>query len=195
MKVAIYTRVSTNHQSVEAQETELREVCERNGWEISAEYTDHAISGAKGRDQRPGLDQLMKAAIRREFDMVVVWSLDRFGRSLSHLVALLDDLQAKSVGFYAHKQGIDTNTPSGRMMLQIAGVFSEYERSLIKDRVVAGLEKAKRNGVKLGRPKIAQDLIDRIIQLRSDGLGMTKIAKTLGVGGGTVNRICKEMGV
>ncbi len=132
MRVAIYARVSTDGQSVNAQLAELREVADRRGWEIVHEYTDRGISGAKGRDQRPALDTMLKAATRREFDMLAAWSVDRLGRSLQHLVAGLGDLRAAGVGLYLHKQGLDTSTPSGRAMFGMLGVFAEFERDLGK---------------------------------------------------------------
>ncbi len=125
MKVAIYTRVSADGQSVNAQLADLRETADRRGWDIVQEYTDKGISGATGRDQRPALDAMLKAATRREFDMVAAWSVDRLGRSLQHLVAGLGDLQAAGVGLYLHKQGLDTSTPSGRAMFGMLSVFAE----------------------------------------------------------------------
>jgi DNA invertase Pin-like site-specific DNA recombinase len=193
MRVAIYLRCSTKKQSVDNQRAELLSVCSRNDWEVVGEYLDYGISGAKGRDKRQGLDDLMKGVIRKEFDMVVVWSLDRLGRSLADLVGILGDLQAKGIQFYSHKQGMDTSTPTGRMIFHMAGMFAEVERDLIRERVMFGMEKAKERGVQFGRKPISKDKVDSIIKLRKEGFGMTKIAKTLGVGGGVVNRICNEM--
>ena len=143
MRVALYARVSTDGQSVNAQLAELHEIADRRGWEIAHEYADKGISGAKGRDQRPALDAMLKAATRREFDMVAAWSVDRLGRSLQHLVNGLSDLQAADVGLYLHKQGLDTSTPSGRALFGMLGVFAEFERELIRERVNAGLKHAR----------------------------------------------------
>ena len=145
-RVAIYARVSTNGQTTDNQVRELRKVARRHGWKIVTEYIDHGFSGAKGRDKRPELDKLLKAANRREFDIIMAWSVDRLGRSLQHLVGFLDDIHAKGVDLYLHLQNIDTSTPSGKAMFQMAGVFAEFERSMIQERVRAGLERARAQG-------------------------------------------------
>ena len=206
MRVAIYARVSTDGQSVNAQLAELREVADRRGWEIVREYTDKGISGAKGRDQRPALDAMLKAATRREFDMVAGWSVDRLGRSLQHLVTGLGDLQAAGVGLYLHKQGLDTSTPSGRAMFGMLGVFAEFERDLIRERVRAGLkvamaeqaagkERLHKNGrvkKRIGRPRIGTDIERKVRELREREWGVNRIARELGIGSGTVRRIASE---
>ncbi len=203
MRVAIYARVSTDGQSVNAQLADLREAAERRGWEIVREYTDKGVSGAKGRDKRPGLDAMLKAATRREFDMLAAWSVDRLGRSLQHLVAGLGDLQAAGVGLYLHKQGLDTSTPSGRAMFGMLSVFAEFERDLIRERVRAGMTVAKaeqasgkerlhKNGrVKkpIGRPRVSADVERKVRQLRAQDWGVNRIARELGIGSGTVRRI------
>ncbi len=203
MRVALYGRVSTDGQSVNAQLAELREVAERRGWEIVHEYTDKGISGAKGRDQRPALDAMLKATTRGECDMVAAWSVDRLGRSLQHLVAGLGDLQAASVGLYLHKQALDTSMPSGRAMFGMLAIFAEFERELIQERVRAGMKVAKAeqaagkerlhpNGrVKkaIGRPRVSADTEAQIRAMRAEGMGMTAISKALRVGGGTVKRV------
>ena len=203
MKVGIYTRVSTDGQSVNAQLADLREVAERRGWEIVHEYTDKGISGAKGRENRPGLDAMLKAATRREFDMVAAWSVDRLGRSLQHLVAGLGDLQAAGVGLYLHKQGLDTSTPSGRAMFGMLSVFAEFERELIRERVRAGMkiaraeqasgkERLHKNGrikKSIGRPRVKPEIERRVRELRSKDWGVNRIASELGIGSGTVRRI------
>ena len=137
-RVALYVRVSTDHQSVRNQEIELQAVAERHGWTVVTVFKDQGISGAKGRDQRPGFDKLLKAVARREFDMVAAWSVDRLDRSLIDLVGVLQELHAKHVDLYLHQQGIDTTTPSGKAMFQMMGVFAEFERSMIRERVMAG---------------------------------------------------------
>ena len=127
-RVAIYARVSTSSQTVENQFQELREVAHRNGWQIVAELSDTGISGAKGRDQRPAFDQLLKRATRREFDLIMVWAIDRLGRSIQHLVGFMNDILAMGVDLYVHQQSIDTTTPSGRMIFSIFSALGEYER-------------------------------------------------------------------
>lgn len=196
MKVAIYARVSTDGQSVNAQVAELREVAERRGWVIVQEHIDKGISGAKGRDQRPALDAMLKAATRGEFDTVAAWSVDRLGRSLQHLVAGLGDLQAAGVGLYLHKQGLDTSTPSGRAMFGMLGVFAEFEREMISERVRAGIKNAKSKGTKtgkpFGRPRVGRDIERKVSELRAKEWGVNRIARELGIGSGTVRRIAYE---
>ena len=136
-RVALYVRVSTDHQSVKNQQIELQAVAERHNWQVVAVFKDQGISGAKGRDQRPGLDKLLQAVARKEFDLVAAWSVDRLGRSLIDLVGILQEFHAKGVDLYLHQQGLDTSTPSGRAMFQMLGVFAEFERSMIRERVMA----------------------------------------------------------
>ncbi len=139
--VAIYARVSTaNGQTPENQIRALREVAARHGWQVTAEYVDHGISGAKGRDQRPEFDKLCRAIARKEFDLVMAWSVDRLGRSLQDLVSFLSELHAKDVDLYLDRQGIDTTTPAGKAMFQMMGVFAEFERAIIRERIMAGLD-------------------------------------------------------
>ena len=188
---AIYARVSTNGQTTDNQVRELRKVARRHGWKIAAEYIDHGVSGAKGRDKRPELDKLLKAANRREFDIIMAWSVDRLGRSLQHLVGFLDEIHAKGVDLYLHQQNIDTSTPSGKAMFQMAGVFAEFERSMIQERVRAGLERAKEQGKVLGRPKVSPRTESLIRKKREQGMGILKIARELGVGTSVVQRVLK----
>jgi len=153
-KVALYARVSTDGQSTENQLQELRKVADQNGWQIAQEFVDHGISGAKGRDKRPAFDSMCKGVIRKEFDLIMTWSVDRLGRSLQHLVTFLDELHSKKVDLFLHQQGIDTTTPAGKMMFQMLGVFAEFERAMIKERINAGLSRARAQGKKLGRPRV-----------------------------------------
>ena len=192
--VALYGRVSTRGQELENQLTELTAACARNDWQVVSVFTDFGISGAKGRAGRKGLDDLLKAVVRREIDQVCVWSIDRLGRSLRDLISVLDELRQKGCELYVHKQAIDTNTPSGKMLFQMLGVFAEFERAIIQERVRAGLRRAKAEGKKLGRPRIAIDLEAQIrAALRAPGRteGVRKIAKRFGVDPGTVQRISR----
>jgi DNA invertase Pin-like site-specific DNA recombinase len=193
-RVALYLRVSTADQTVENQRRELRAIAERHDWQVVAEFADEGISGTKGRDKRPGYDRLCKAIARKEFDMVAAWSVDRLGRSLQDLVGFLGELHAKGIDLYLHQQGLDTGTPAGKAMFQMMGVFAEFERSMIVERVKAGLSRARAQGRRLGRPKIAAKT-ERAIRsaLAEGGKGMLRIAAEHGVGSGTVQRIRAEM--
>ena len=184
-KVAIYARVSTEKQTCENQLIELRAVAERCGYTIVTEFVDEGISGAKGRADRPALDGLIKAATQRKFELILVWSIDRLGRSLQNLVEILNDLQSMRVDLMFLQQGMDTSTSSGRMMFSIFGALAEFERNLIRERVVAGQNRAKARGVKMGRPSKMNDGLRSAIQLlREKGMGIKKIAKEVGVGVG-----------
>ena len=189
-RAAIYARVSTtNGQTPENQLAQLREVAAKADWEVIGEFVDHGISGAKGRDKRPQFDQLCKAATRREFDVVMAWSVDRLGRSVQDLVAFLGDLHGSGVDLYLHQQGIDTTTPGGKALFQMMGVFAEFERSMIRERVKAGLERARSQGKRLGRPRVSPETERAIMDARATGKGMLKIAREVGVGTATVQRV------
>lgn len=186
-RVAIYARVSTSSQTVENQFQELREVAQRNGWHIVAELSDSGISGAKGRDQRPAFDSLLKRATRREFDLIMVWAIDRLGRSIQHLVGFMNDIQAMGVDLYVHQQAIDTTTPSGRMIFSIFSALGEYERELIRERIMAGQKRARAQGVKIGRPSKLNDAVRTSVKLlRDGGMGIKEISKRLEIGVGSV---------
>ena len=187
--VAIYARVSTDGQTTENQQRELHAVVERNGWTIAAEYVDHGISGAKGRKERPQFDALLRAVARREFDVVAAWSVYRLGRSLQDLVGFLSDLQAKKVDLYLHQQALDTSTPSGKAMFGMLGVFAEFERSIIQERVKAGLARARAKGKTLGRARVSGEIEDHIRRLAAEGVGKVKTARMLGVGVSVVQRV------
>jgi len=192
MKVGLYLRVSTKKdQTTENQRLELERVARQRGWEIVAVFEDAGISGTKGRDKRPQFDALLKAAQRREIDMIAAWSVDRLGRSLSHLVAFLEDIRAVGCDIYLHTQGLDTSTPSGRAMFGMLSVFAEFERAMIVERVNAGLARARASGKRLGRRPVPKATEDKIIALRDAKWGMLKIAKELGIGTGTVQRVVK----
>ena len=189
-RIAIYTRVSTDQQTTENQRRELLAVAERNGWEIVAEFTDHGISGAKGRDQRPGYDDLMKAVARKQIDLVATWAVDRLGRSLQNLVTFLTEINAKGVDLYLHQQALDTSTPSGRAMFGMLSVFADFERELIRSRIMAGLSRSTK---KPGRPALESDKVDRIKRTLASGLSINATARKLRVGVGTVHRIKVKM--
>ena len=186
-KVAIYARVSTDKQTTQNQKDALREVAERCGYQITQIFSEDGISGSKGREGRPALDQLMKSATQRKFDMVMCWSIDRLGRSLQNLVEILNELQAMKIDLFFLQQGMDTSTPSGRMIFSVFGAIGEFERNLIRERVIAGQKRAVANGVKMGRPSKMNDGMRSAIQLlREKGMGIKQIARELKVGIGTV---------
>jgi DNA invertase Pin-like site-specific DNA recombinase len=193
-RAVLYLRVSTLDQTTVNQERELRDVAGRVGCEIVHVYKDHGISGAKGRDKRPAFDRMCRDAAKRQFDMVMAWSVDRLGRSLQDLVGFLSELHALRIDLFLHQQGLDTTTPGGQAMFQMMGVFAEFERSIIQERVRAGLARARSEGKKLGRPPIAPELEARIRKAlnepgRTDGV--RKIAERFGVNPGTVQRISR----
>ena len=192
-RVALYLRVSTDGQTVENQRRELHAVARRNGWEVVAEYEDNGVSGAKGRAQRPGYDALCVAVTRREVDLVAAWSVCRLGRSLRDLVAFMDELQAKGCDLYLHVQGLDTSTPAGRAMFQMLGVFSEFERSMVQERVRAGLARARAAGTRLGRPpSISPTKALLIVADRKGGDSLRKIAKRYGTTDTVVLRLVRK---
>ena len=189
LRAAIYLRVSTTGQTVENQRRELEAAAERHGWTIAQVYKDAGISGAKGREQRPGLDALLAGVARRDFDLVAAWSVDRLGRSLQDLVSTLGELQAKGVGLYLHQQGIDTTMPAGKALFQMLGVFAEFERGMIRERVMAGLARAKAQGKQLGRRRVAPQVERDIRAALKRGVGIISTARQLGVGVSTVQRV------
>jgi DNA invertase Pin-like site-specific DNA recombinase len=186
-RIALYARVSTDKQTCENQLQELRTIAERMNYTIVAEFVDNGISGMKTRQNRPALDHLMKSATQRRFDMVMCWSIDRLGRSLQNLVEILNELQALKIDLFFLQQGMDTSTPSGRMIFSVFGAIGEFERNLIRERVIAGQKRAIANGVKMGRPSKMNDGLRSAIQLlREKGMGIKQIARELKVGIGTV---------
>src|SRR5437867_2267119 len=182
MKAALYVRVSTLDQNTENQAIELRRYVEARGW-TAIEYRDHGVSGAK--DRRPALDQLVIDAKRRRFSVLVVWRLDRLGRNLRHLVTLIDELTAVGVGFASLGEGIDTQTPAGRLQLHILAALAEFERERIRERVLAGLQRARTQGTRLGRPR-ALVPIERVRGVA--GLSVDTAARSLGVSRSTLKR-------
>lgn len=184
LRVGLYARVSSlNGQHPEMQLDELREYCARRGWQVVSEYVDEGVSGA--RESRPSLNRLMADAHQRRFDIVACWKIDRFGRSLKHLVNSIEDFQSMGVAFVSLKDNLDLSTPSGRLMFQIIGAMAEFERALIQERVRSGLKAARARGKQLGRPRRVVDST-RIAKMKADGMSLREIADKLGVGYGTV---------
>src|SRR5690348_10991541 len=192
-RAVLYLRVSTVEQTTANQERELQAIAERMCWDIIKVYKDHGISGAKGRNGRPAFDALCKAAAKREFDIVMAWSVDRLGRSLQDLVGFLSELHALRIDLFLHQQRLDTTTPAGKALFQMLGVFAEFERSMIQERVRAGLRRAKEEGKKLGRPRLAPDLEKRILAAlnarQTTGDSVRKIAARYRVAASTVQTI------
>jgi DNA invertase Pin-like site-specific DNA recombinase len=196
MKTALYLRVSTAHQTADNQLHELERVAAARGWNIVATYRDDGISGAKGRDGRPALDALLKAATRREFDLIAVWSIDRLGRSLQHLVTTVNDLHSSGVQLYFHQQALDTTTPSGKLMFGVFSSFAEFERDLIRERIKLGVERARKEGKKLGRPSsVTESTRAAIVELYQRGMSPKKISQTLRCGVGTAFHTLKSKGL
>lgn len=189
--MAIYARVSTDSQTVENQLQELHAVAQRQGWIVVAVHADEGISGAKGRDQRPAYDALLKGIARREFEQILAWSVDRLGRSLPDLVSFLNEAQAKNVDLYLHQQGLDTSTPSGRMMFQMLSVFAEFERAMIRERIMSGLRRSTR---KSGRKPMPEDRAQAIRRSLLDGQGIRATARLHRASTTTVTAIKRSLG-
>jgi DNA invertase Pin-like site-specific DNA recombinase len=197
-RAVFYMRVSTNGQTVENQRRELEEVAKRNGWEVVNEFVDRGVSGAKGREQRPGFKALWQAVTRKQIDVVMVWHVDRLGRSLRDLLNFFQETQDKGVALYLHQQGIDTTTLAGKALFQMMGVFAEFERGLITERINAGLARTVANGTKLGRKTLEAKGSPKVEQIKAALLASgykntRKIGRALGVGSGTVERIKKAL--
>ena len=186
-RVGLYARVSTRGQELENQLAELTAACARNHWPVVRVFTDYGISGAKGRGARKGLDDLLKAVVRREIDQVCVWSIDRLGRSLRDLINVLEELRQKGCELYVHKQAIDTNTASGKMLFQLLGVFAEFEREIMRERIIAGQQRARAQGKRIGRRTLIDEALQtRAARLRLDGLSLRDIGKRLDVSAATI---------
>lgn len=193
LRAALYLRVSTGEQTTENQRRELAEVAARAGWDVVDVFEDAGVSGAKGRDKRPAFDRLWTAATRRQVDIVAAWSVDRLGRSLQGLVEFLAHLQAAGVGLYLHQQGLDTTTPAGKAMFGMLGVFAEFERAMIQERVRAGLARAKASGKTLGRPPLPSDKRAAVRAALEAGRPVRAIMREVGCGHSAVQRIRDEM--
>ncbi len=188
-RIAIYTRVSTTHQSDNLQIDELRALSERSGWQIVSEYSEQ-VSGTKSVEERAALKSLLEDARKRKFDKVVVWSVDRLGRNMNHLTAVLQELHDLNINIYAWKQSLDTETEMGRMMWKLLGVFAEMENNLRKERQISGIRKAQERGVKFGRPSSINDAVRQyVILLKDRGMPIRKICSQLQIGVGSVYKI------
>ena len=193
MRAAIYLRVSTDEQTTLNQRRELEAVALRSGWTIAHVLEDRGISGASGRDRRPAFDQLHRLITRREIDVVMAWSVDRLGRSLQDLVAFLEELRGGRCELYLHQQGVDTTTAGGRALFQMLGVFAEFERAIIQERIKAGIARARAEGKHLGRPRTPAATEQAIRDALAEGLSIRQAAARCGVGLGTVQRIKGEL--
>ncbi|MBP7701446.1 MAG: recombinase family protein [Phenylobacterium sp.] len=192
-RAGFYLRVSTDTQTIENQRLVLEDVAQRSGWDVVHVFADEGISGAKGRDKRPGYDALLKAISRREIDIVAAWSVDRLGRSLPDLVSFLSDIQSKGCDLYLHQQAVDTSTPSGRMLFQMLGVFAEFERAIIRSRIVAAHERCRSKGIRIGRPPTPVSRLEKIEKALKRGLSVRKAAAETGVSTATVMRVKQSM--
>ena len=193
-KAVIYSRVSTNDQTIDNQLKVLRDIADKRDLEVVREISDEGISGAKGRDERKGFDQLIKGSIKNEWDIILVWDVSRLGRSLKHLVSFLQDIQSANCDLYIHQNGLDTQTSSGRMMFQMIGIFSEFERSMIRERVIAGQQRAKSEGKHIGRKSnLTEGVINAVKQLRANNVPIKRIAKDMHIGVGTVYKILDKV--
>lgn len=197
IRAALYARVSTDDQTTENQLLELRAAASRLGWTVAAEFVDDGISGAKGRKGRPQLDAMLKGVSRKDFDIVAAWAVDRLGRSLIDLVGMLQEMHSTGVDLYLHQQGINTTTPAGKAMFQMMGVFAEFERAMIQERVKSGLQRAKVQGTKsgkaIGRPVASGAVEARIRALRAEGHGILKIAKLARSSSSVVQRVVNAL--
>jgi len=193
-RVALYARVSTNKdQTVENQLLALRDWAAGRGHTVAAEFTDEGISGAKGRDKRPGLDDMLKAAVLGKFDMVGITALDRLGRSLPHLITTVGELEALKVGLFVRDLALDTSTPAGQLMFNVMGSLAQFERALIRERTMLGLERARKQGKRLGRPKVSHHKEAKIAALLQAGTPINRVMRLTGVAKSVVYRIKKEM--
>jgi DNA invertase Pin-like site-specific DNA recombinase len=196
-RVGIYLRVSTDDQTIENQRLALTAACEARGWHMVKVYEDNGVSGAKGREKRPGFDRLLKDCTRRSIDIVAAWSVDRLGRSLQDLVGFLGELNAVGCDLYLERQAVDTTTPAGRAMFQMLGVFAEFERAIIQERIRAGIARARLRGTKSGNPigrrPISTAKDSAIRASLASGKGIIKTARETGSGVGTVQRIAKAI--
>lgn len=188
-RAALYLRVSTEGQTTENQRRDLEKLADLRGWQVAKVYEDAGISGSKGRESRPGLDELLRDARRRKFDVAVFWSVDRLGRSTAKVATYMDDLEACGVGQFYFKESMDTSTAHGRAMLEMAAVFARLEREMIRERVNAGLARAKAKGTKLGRPGVPDKTAAAVRAARSAGKSIRAVADQFGLSVGAVHKL------
>ena len=195
MNVGVYVRVSTQQQTTENQLLELYEVCERNDWTVVEEYNE-TVSGTKGQNDRNELKRMLIDASRKKFDKVVVWSVDRLGRNMKHLVSILSQLKDLDIDLYAYKQGIDTSTTMGSSFYYMVGIFSELENNMRRERQLIGIKRAMNEGVKFGRKDVVDDEKEyQIYQLRKKGKSIRQIAKEVGISVGRTHKVCSSMSI
>jgi DNA invertase Pin-like site-specific DNA recombinase len=188
-RVGVYVRVSTDDQNLGNQVQVLTDVARQRDWQIVEVYSDQGISGAKSKDSRPGFRKLCKDASQGKFDMVACWAVDRLSRSLQDLVSFFGEMAAINVGLYIHQQAVDSTTPAGKAMLQMSGVFAEFERAMLLERINAGIARARRAGKAFGRPTVGPQIEAAIRSHRAAGLGIHKTARLVGVGVSVVQRM------
>jgi len=195
MKIGVYVRASTQQQTTENQLLELYEVCERNDWTIVDEYNE-TVSGTKGVNDRKELDRMLKDASRKKFQKVVVWSVDRVGRSMKHLVSVLSQLKDLDIDIYSYKQGIDTSTTMGSSFFHMVGIFAELENNMRRERQIVGIKRALKDGVKFGRKDVVdEDKEYQIWQLRTKGKSIRAIAKEVGISVGRTHKVCSSLSI
>jgi DNA invertase Pin-like site-specific DNA recombinase len=191
-RVCVYARCSTSDQQVSNQLLEVRDHCSKMGWEIVKEYVDEGLSGTLSRDKRPAFNEMIKDGYRKRFDSVVCWDISRLGRSMKELIMFLSDMKDRDIGICSVRQGFDTSTSMGEIMFQFVGILSSWEREMIRERTLAGLERARREGKTLGRRKVTDDTMTaKIIKLRSDKKSLRAIASEVGVSTGTIRKVLK----
>ena len=191
-RVVIYARVSTLDQTVDNQLIELRDHCSKMGWEIVKEYKDEGLSGTLSREKRPSFNEMIKDGYRKKFELVVCWDISRLGRSMKELIMFLSDMKDRDIGICSVRQGFDTSTTMGEMMFQFVGILSSWEREMIRERTLAGLDRAKKEGKTLGRKTVIDDdKVSHIRKLRSIGRSLRDIASEVGVSKGTVSNVLK----
>ena len=191
-RVCVYARCSTSDQQVSNQLLEIRDHCSKMGWEIVKEYIDEGLSGTLSRDKRPAFKEMIKDGYRKRFDSVVCWDISRLGRSMKELIMFLSDMKDRDIGICSVRQGFDTSTSMGEIMFQFVGILSSWEASMISERTLAGLERARREGKTLGRRKVTDDTMTaKIIKLRSDKKSLRAIASEVGVSTGTIRKVLK----
>ena len=188
-RAVLYLWVSKNEQTIENQRIELERVAAAKGWKVIATFKDEGMSGAFGREVRAQYDSMIKQGVQAKFDVVLAWDISRLSRSLVDLVTTLDELHACGIDLYLHQQAIDTTTPAGKAMFQMCGVFAEFERSMIQERVKAGLDRAKAQGKRLGRPPVPPVLINQIKALRASGMSFPAISRKTGISVGKCHAV------